>query len=229
MVKGILIEYLSKIDTRAILPQNQVINLLEKILEIYKFNNVIIETSNEELIARFLNGNKLIFNNNRIISLAYLESQNIHVENSTKIKYINFRLFQILLHEVQHILEEKYSNDLLIICEKQENTLKDKGTYSKREYLSNPIERIAEINSNEIIIDVLNNVHDNSVSNIFLNNKLYCELQGYFIDEYKYPLNYFFNKNIPSFDKVYDNIIIGDTINYDEYSNTLNQYRLVRR
>lgn len=206
-----------------ILPSNKIFELLEELLSIYNLNIKTENTANL-ILARFC-GDKIQINCNRLIALCYLESQNTSLINKDKIDYINNRIMQVILHELQHVLQEQERDSLVDLCNERENYYKSLKNYNLREYLSNPLERMAEINSIDIILKSLSN---DQIINIFIEKNYRVKLYGYYVDDYNYPLNYFFNVNVPKISNKYNNIIIGNDISYDEFKNEYNNYMKIR-
>lgn len=231
MVENYLIELFKRnINDGKILSRIEVFDMCEKIMILYGVNNISITEISNDILAKFYQKNVLLLNPNRIIASCYMDaSKNKNVSYSNKINYINYKIIQIILHEIQHIIQYNEKNYFLELCEKRENEYKSLNKYSKREYFSNPIERIAEINSSMIISNSLKKNSSMELKNEFDINIYKSKLFGYFNDLYGYPLNYYFNKDIPFCNINYDDIIIGNKISYELYNETLSKYKEMRR
>lgn len=231
MVENYLIELFKRnINGEKILLKNELIDMCEKIMILYGFNNISINEVNNDILAKFCEPNILFLNPNRIIAMSYLEaSKNKNISVSNKIYYINYKIIQVLIHEMQHITQYKERNYFLKLCEDKENEYKTKNQYEKREYFSNPLERMAEINSSIIISNSLKNISNIEVKNEFDINVYKTKLFGYFNDLYGYPLNYYFKKDVPFCSIKCDDIIVGKQIEYDLYNETMSKYKEIRR
>ena len=216
------------ISDQVILSKQNIFDLFEKLLDIYGINNIELKETDLDIYARFLYDNIILLNPDKIIKLCNLEINNHkNINTSNKIKYINYKIMQILIHEIQHIIQYKEQNEFLRLCNIKEQNYKMKKQYEKREYLCNPLERIAEIYSNDIIFNSLDKCDE--IKDIFNANTYKCKLFGYFNDSYEYPLNYFFEENVPPNDLNCDKIIVGDKISDGIYNETLCKYLEIRR
>ena len=199
-----------------IFDDKEIIYILKSILDDNNMSDIKILPTDAELIARFSNDGRIYVNTRRLIAYAFLEMKDSKYNN--KIEAINFRVIQIMLHEIEHINQFIEYDPFFYSCEKQEDNYKKTKTYNMKEYLCNPLERIAEIESNKVLLERYNSSIESGfktdIQNGIYNNMLY----GYFVDEYQYPLYYFFKNEIPEKTIEIDNMIIGEKISKKDYN-----------
>lgn len=179
-----------------IITENKLINLV--INELYTRNLTQyvfkIKIGNQFPIARFYIESKTIcFNYNMMLSQIISNANKINFKSKIDfIKYINLNILSIVFHEITHVIQEKNKNGLLILSEKVEITLKEQKKYNSIYYLTNPIERQAQINSLSNVIKLCNNSND-SMPNLLLKHRLIdCISFGY--NESNYPIKTFFQE-----------------------------------
>ena len=129
-------------------------SLLNIIINEIYYNNLTryvekIEIGNSVPIARYYyQTKKLCFNYENIVSAVLKKAKNFNFKNDKElIDYINMNIISIILHEISHVYQEKNKNNLIILSEQEEKKQKRKGTYTLCKYLTNPIERQAQINA----------------------------------------------------------------------------------
>lgn len=127
--------------------------------EIYR-NNLVsyvdkIEISDQSPFARYyFDRRKLSFNYNQILYYTNIKANKYKFNTEEeKIKYINYSIISIVLHEIIHVRQKKEENLLITLSEQAESELKKYKLYGLNLYMTNPIERQAHVLSlSEIIL-----------------------------------------------------------------------------
>lgn len=151
-----------------------------------------IEIGNSFPIARFcVNSKKLCFNYN--LMLSQIISYAIKIDFNSKlefVRYTNLHILSTVLHEIMHVVQEKEKSNLILLSEEVEIMLKEQKKYDTIHYLTNPIERQAQISSLSSVI-MLSDHLNNSTSITLLKRCLVdCIVFGY--NEVNYPIKIFF-------------------------------------
>lgn len=151
-----------------------------------------IEIGNNLPVARYYNSSKILcFNYDMMLSQIMFNANKIHLNSNLElIRYINLNILSTVLHEIIHVAQEKEKNDLVLLSEEVETTLKEQKKYDVTYYLTNPIERQAQISSLSYVV-MLNNELNNSTTIILLKRRLAnCIEFGY--EKERYPIQIFF-------------------------------------
>lgn len=211
-------------DYKFIITKNELILILECLVSNY--NIKVIETNVSSIIARYYDRtNKLYINYDNFINVALVNLDKNKI-NTNNIKYINYKIVQLLFHELEHIKQFNNKDLLLVDSNQKEIEYKKNKTYSYHLYMCNPLERLADINSLNKVKEYLSLINKNNISNYFELEYLTNILYGYFINEYNYPINIFFNtQDIINYDD-YEAPIIGCSLSNDEYLKMIDQKKL---
>lgn len=134
---------------------------------------------------------KVLFNMDFIKKNVVLNAKNYGLKDYEFYCYINLKILEVILHEFEHIMQEKrsysYFNDLetqLISWCKTNMELwaisKNKSIYNKT-YKFNPCERLAELRSYKNILEILKVFcYDvNKIVNLLDNELSFYQLRGY--------------------------------------------------
>lgn len=166
--------------------------------EIYR-NNLVsyvdkIEISDQSPFARYyFDRKKLSFNYNQILYYTNIMANKYKFNTvEEKIKYINYSIISIVLHEIVHVRQKKEENLLIALSEQAESELKKYKLYGLNLYMTNPIERQAHVLSlSEVIL------HD--CAEFTLMNKIFkgqlINILKYGYSNLKYPIYVFFKRN----------------------------------
>lgn len=151
-----------------------------------------IEIGNNLPVARYYNSLKILcFNYDMMLLQIMFNANKIHLNSNLElIRYINLNILSTVLHEIIHVAQEKEKNDLVLLSEEVETTLKEQKKYDVIYYLTNPIERQAQISSLSYVV-MLDNELNNSTTIILLKRRLAnCIEFGY--EKERYPIQIFF-------------------------------------
>ncbi len=178
---------------KKIINQRCLLNII--INEIY-YNNLTqyvekIEIGNGVPMARYYyQTKKLCFNYENIVSAVLKKAKNFNFKNDKEvIDYVNMNIISIILHEISHVYQEKNKNNLIILAEQEEENQKKKGTYNLCKYLTNPIERQAQINALSRTIELKNTQEQMPV---YLLKIELLDTISYGYDKEDYPMSTFF-------------------------------------
>lgn len=178
---------------KKIIDQKNMLNIV--ISEIY-YNNLTqyvdkIEIGRNVPIARYYyQSKKLCFNYENIVSTVLKKAKNFKFRTDEElIDYINMNIISIILHEISHVYQEKNKNNLIILAEHEEEEQKKKGTYNLGKYLTNPIERQAQINALSRTIELKK--FQEQMPLFLLKIELFDTI-NYGYDKENYPINSFF-------------------------------------
>lgn len=181
---------------------NKIINeheLIDLIINELYYRNLTqyvdkIKIGNQCPIARFYVDLKtLSFNYNMMLSQIILSANKINFKSNFEfIRYINLNIISIILHEIIHVVQEKEKNDLLLLSEKVEIELKEQKKYNTIYYLTNPIERQAQVSSLSNIIMLYNDLDDSTTILLLKQRLINCITFGY--NELNYPIKIFFQE-----------------------------------
>ena len=177
-----------------IITENELTNLLINELYAKNLTDYVdkIEIGNSFPIARFyVNSKILYFNYNMMLSQIISNSNKINFKSNLEVvRYINLNILSTVLHEIMHVVQEKEKNDLLLLSEKVEISLKEQKKYNVIYYLTNPIERQAQISSLSNVVMLNNELNDSTAIMLLKQRLVNCIVFGY--DEINYPIQIFF-------------------------------------
>lgn len=177
-----------------IITENELTNLIINELYAKNLTDYVdkIEIGNSFPIARFyVNSKILYFNYNMMLSQIISNSNKINFKSNLEVvRYINLNILSTVLHEIMHVVQEKEKNDLLLLSEKVEISLKEQKKYNVIYYLTNPIERQAQISSLSNVVMLNNELNDSAAIMLLKQRLVNCIVFGY--DEINYPIQIFF-------------------------------------
>lgn len=220
-----------------------VCEIFSKYYELEKyFKDVVIINAKTPSLAYYSPQLKTIYVNiyKLIKTTGYYIAQNENISiYEEKILAVNLYILKVLLHEIEHIVQERIIRDgqeniekeILIASFNNEQNLKDNKEYSNKKYYTNPIERQAEIKSLNQINRIANETNNETVFRFFERELLITAMNDYKIGESinVYPYQYFFNnykkeiiKDIEEIQMLKDNydlrIQLGLAISHREYN-----------
>ncbi|MBQ3020911.1 MAG: hypothetical protein IJD92_01645 [Bacilli bacterium] len=191
-----------------IIDENIIINLLKSLVDYYSLNEYVesinITNYKDNNLANY-NINKKTININFQKMILYIINNLPENINEPKIKFllVNLQILKILLHELEHVNQERkirLNNDLetkiYLRVQDWEYAIKDKNLdyYNRILYNINPMERQANIVSIKKILKFIGLTDNIKIKNYFKNDYLFTIIKNYNIETSKYPLILYFNK-----------------------------------
>lgn len=175
-----------KSKSNKIMTINDIDNILCMIIDNYKLQEYILNMSVQQIgsnkLASYSNSNKklIIYSNVIDIMINSIEENLIINSDFEKSMYKNLSLLQIILHEIEHAIQEKnfyLQNNLETFILRISNSVRD----NERLYYLNPEERFAEIKSYKEIIIMLDNIKTKfeNLFNLLQTDQLERQLRGY--------------------------------------------------
>ena len=169
--------------------------------------NVVISNFKNNSLAYYSPDTKTIYINfcKMIYSLGLESGQCKYIDiYEEKIMMINLYIVKIIVHEIEHVLQEikinskisNIENDILNVANIHEKNLKANGTYKGILYYVNPIERQAELKSLKSILQVANEIDSLNIVNLITSEYLTKTISDYSIEGQQiiYPYQVFFDK-----------------------------------
>lgn len=170
--------------------------------------NVVISNFKNNSLAYYSPDTKTIYINfcKMIYSLGLESGQCKYIDiYEEKIMMINLYIVKIIVHEIEHVLQEikinskisNIENDILNVANIHEKNLKANGTYKGILYYVNPIERQAELKSLKSILQVAQESNILNIIDLITYEYLTKIISDYSFERQQkiYPYQVFFDKN----------------------------------